>query len=46
MVELNNNVIVDIDDLPKDIYEYFLELINQLRLAYIVIKQRNNDIKT
>lgn len=33
-----NGVIINIQDLPKDAYEYFLELTHKLRLAYLVIK--------
>lgn len=35
MVEIKNDIIVDITDLPKEQYEEFLELMHQVRIAYI-----------
>lgn len=35
-----NGVIINITDLPKDAYEYFLELTNQLRISYSIIKNK------
>ena len=37
MVETKEGVIVNITALPKEQYEYFLELMHNLRLAYIAI---------
>lgn len=40
MVELQNGVIVDISDLPKAQYEYFLELIDHIKFAYTALKEK------
>ena len=40
LVELDGKTI-DIVDLPQDKYEQFLELMHQIRLAYIVIKKND-----
>ena len=39
LVEVNG-VIINITDLPKDTYEYFLELTHALRLSYSIIKEK------
>lgn len=36
-VQLQNGIMVPINELPKESYEYFLELTHQVRLAYIAI---------
>lgn len=40
MVEINGSVIVNIRDLPQEQYEAFLDLMHNLRMAYISIKGR------
>jgi hypothetical protein len=42
MVELQNGMMVSISDLPKEQYEYFLELMNHVRLAYIAVTNNEN----
>lgn len=40
MVEIKDGVIVNITELPKDQYEQFLELMHQVRIAYIAVTKR------
>ena len=42
MVEIKGGILVNIRDLPPEQYEYFLELMHRLRLAYFTIKTRKN----
>ncbi len=42
LVEING-VIINIKDLPKDGYEYFLELTHNLRISYSVIKTKKDE---
>ena len=39
MVEIKDGPIVNITDLPKEHYEYFLELMHNLRIAYNVLQR-------
>jgi len=40
MIETKNGEFVNITDLPKEQYEQFLELMHQIRIAYISIINR------
>lgn len=40
MVEIKGVAIVNITDLPKEQYEQFLELMHQVRIAYIAATRR------
>jgi hypothetical protein len=40
MVEIKGGAIVNITDLPKEQYEQFLEIMHQVRIAYIAATSR------
>ena len=40
MVEIKGGAIVNITDLPKEQYEQFLEIMHQVRIAYIAATNR------
>ena len=40
MVEIKGGAIVNITDLPKEQYEQFLEIMYQVRIAYIAATSR------
>jgi len=40
MVEIKGGIIVNITDLPKEQYEEFLEIMHQVRLAYIAVTSK------
>ena len=46
MVEIKGGVMVNITDLPPDQYEYFLDFVYALRIAYTVMKRDRNKNKS
>ena len=40
-VQLQNGMMVPINELPKEHYEYFLSLTTQIRCAYTALKRGN-----